>query len=99
MKFFIAATTVIMFDYKPQLWVFPALFVMLAGFIKLNVFQIYERLALLCYLLGFVVYLLSVALFHVDYFFNVWMVFLVILGTAAFFILIISDLSDWSRAK
>lgn len=74
---------------------FPALLVLLVGFFKLKVFQVYERLAFLCYFVGFVVYLLSVALFFVGYFFNVWIIFLVLITSAGFLILLISDLSDW----
>lgn len=98
-KFVIASTTIIMFEYKPQLWVFPVLFAMMVCFVRIKVFQVYERLAMLCYLVGFLVYLLSIAIFFVDYFFNVWVIIIAVISSAGFFVLLISDLSDWSRAK
>ncbi len=99
MKAFIAATTIIMFEYKPQLWVVPSLVVMLGTVLKLKVFQVYERLALLMYLLGMVTYLICMMVFWVDYFFNTWVVIVVLFSSVGFFVLLVSELADWSREK
>lgn len=91
--------TIIMFEYKPQLWVIPTLIVMMSVFAKLGVFLVYERLALLIYYLGVIVYFICVLVFWLDYFFNVWAVIVAIVTTFAYFILLVSDLSDWTREK
>lgn len=41
----------------------------------------------------------SMAIFHVDTIFNLWMVTLVLVTSAGLVVLAISDLSDWSREK
>ncbi len=88
-----------MFQYKPQLWVIPSLIAMMVTVMKLKVFQIYERLALLVYVIGFVMYFICVLVFWVDYFFNAWMIVVTLLSSVGFIVLMISELSDWSRQK
>lgn len=91
--------TIIMFEYKPQLWVIPSLVVLAVVLMKLKVFQVYERLALLIYWLALIMYFITSLVFWVDYFFNVWMIIVSLVSSVGFFVLVVSDLSDWSREK
>lgn len=91
--------TIMTFAYKPQLWVIPSLILMLIVFLKLEVFQVYQRLALLIYCLGMLVYFICVLIFWIDYFFNIWVIILAVVSTATYFVLLVSDLSDWTREK
>lgn len=59
----------------------------------------YERLALLIYYIGLIVYFICVLVFWVDYFFNVWIIIIAIVSTVTYFILLLSDMSDWTREK
>lgn len=77
----------------------PSLIVMMVAFTKLGVFLVYERLALLIFYIGFVVYFICVLVFWVDQFFNVWVIILALVATFSFFILMVSDMSDWTREK
>ena len=75
----------------------PSLVVMMVAFTKLGVFLVYERLALLIFYIGVVVYFICVLVFWVDQFFNVWVIILALVTTFSFFILMVSDMSDWTR--
>jgi hypothetical protein len=65
----------------------------------MKVFQVYETNALIAYLVAFFICLISYSGFFVDIFFNLWMIIVVFVTTAGFFLLFISDLSDWNRTK
>ena len=81
------------------MWVIPSLIVMMVCLTKLGVFLVYERLALLIYYIGLIVYFICVLVFWVDYFFNVWIIIIAIVSTVTYFILLLSDMSDWTREK